>query len=187
MKITLRQAAALQTSIQSNIGDITGSISCDQPLSVYVSDPTQRIKDMGADIDKKLTQVSTLNQILYQIRKSVSAANQAAGINDFLADLASLNKRISVYETVVSEATPVDLLDVLGRIERAKNPSNQYPMETVHVSALTQAQIDGYENCLKTLRRQRDKIKDDLISLNVTTKIELDDDSVAVLTEQGLI
>jgi hypothetical protein len=52
---------------------------------------------------------------------------------------------------------------------------------------ISQEQIDQIKVEIKNLKKQKQKLNDEVLELNIKTEIPLSDDVVTTLTEEGLI
>jgi hypothetical protein len=57
----------------------------------------------------------------------------------------------------------------------------------VTTSAVTQELVDGAKGDLKALKRTRQELQDKLLAENINTTIELNDEMVVLLKEEGLL
>jgi uncharacterized protein YdcH (DUF465 family) len=59
--------------------------------------------------------------------------------------------------------------------------------DTVSTSVVSKAQIDQAKAEIQNLKKQKQKINDEVLELNIKTELPLSDDVVATLTAEGLI
>jgi uncharacterized protein YdcH (DUF465 family) len=59
--------------------------------------------------------------------------------------------------------------------------------DTVSTTVVSQEQIDQVKVEIKNLKKQKQKLNDEILELNIKTEIPLSDEVVATLTEEGLI
>ena len=82
---------------------------------------------------------------------------------------------------------------VKGKIEKIKaRPADARSSiygynDTVSTSVLAQAQIDQAKKQIADLKKQKQKINDEVLELNIKTEIPLSDEIANVLVQEGLI
>lgn len=190
MKITLRKANAIQNSIADTIKSIKISTSVEINEFESAEEKVQKANDTLYALDKRR---SDLLMAQFAIRGLVGAANATSGIDAKLTQAAYIDKRISQL-TDISEATERLTVSVLeGKLEKIRSRKEEsrasiYGIsDTVNTSVLEKKQIDEVSSFIKDLRKQKQKINDDVLELNVRTEIELDDSVVQVLVTENLI
>jgi hypothetical protein len=194
MDISLRKAAALQLAINEALKLLR--LSHGVTVSIYEEDPEGRVAAEAAGWTAALARRGSLLGALYQIRTRVGAANQAAGVDDRLAELARLEREVQFY-TPLSQAEPREAPEILrARIQRLRTreeaPVGRFggsqPLpETVQVGLFGQVEIDGFRSELRRLTRTRQQLKDELLELNAGTRISLAPETVATLQREELI
>lgn len=186
MKVSLRKANALQQLVQSELNDSISAVATigrfDNPEAVV----NEAALKLIAAVDKKIL----LTDVLYSIRKKVSAAGATSGVSDLLADLAANEKR-SQFIRELAKVTQFaqDKETVLAALEQLKTEKDAYGRynNSFNVGLLTKETVDKYKSTVNTLRREKQTISDKLLHLNVATEIELDESEVAVLTKYEIL
>lgn len=188
MKITLRKANALQNSIQDHLKtiDIKAAISLNE-----FQDPEGVLNVARGELVLNDMRRGRLTKALYRIRAQVGRANVEAGVSDLLADAAYIDKRLGHLKTLaesdVSEPTAV----LVGKLDKIRNDKSERRMygynDTVATGVLNADQIEGIKSDMRGLKKQKQSINDRVLELNVRTEIELDADTVEVLTEEQLV
>jgi len=190
MNITLRKANAIQNSIQEAIKSIDVNTTIE--LNEFV-DLQMEIKRANDELMLADTRRQKLLLALYNIRGLVGAANNQSGIDLSLAKAAFVDKRITQLEDFAKSKPMTDLSVITGKIEKIKNrkddaTSRIYGREdTVITSLLTKEQIDQSKAEIKNLKKQKQKLNDEILELNIKTEIPLSDDVVETLTKEGII
>ena len=190
MKISLRKANALQTSINEAIRSITITPTVDisefEDIDTAINDALT--KAVEAD-ERQLN----LTRALYTIRKLVGNANAVSGINDKLSEIAFLTKRIE-QRAALASATPVEDIAILtGKLDKIRNRKEDSQrslygiIDTVSTGVLGPEAIKLYSDSTKKFKKEKQKLNDELLELNIRTQIELDADTVTLLQEEGLI
>ena len=194
MKITVRKANAVQAAINEAVFAL--DLSTDVSVNEFQNarDVISAARDKFA---KNSTQRVELLSALYIIRRDVARANAAAGISDTLTEVALLEKQIG-YTARLAKLKPRVEMDVLngklGKIKaRASSTSESYRFgigdvdDEVNTSILEQSEVDGYRTQVANLKKKKALLQDALLELNVKTNIEVDADTLPVLTAAGIL
>jgi hypothetical protein len=142
---------------------------------------------MAADVRR-----SDLLMALYSIRATVGVANFQCGIGNRLSHLAYIDKRLHQLEGLVAETARLkDLAVVTGQLDKIRNRREEHRMygheSGVTTGVLQQQQIDSIAGIMRELKKQKQKLNDEVLELNVRTEIELTDDVEAVLVKEGIL
>ena len=188
MKITLRKANALQNAIQDHLKtvDIKAAISLNE-----FQDPEGVVAVARGELVANDMRRAQLTRALYKIRAAVGKQNVYVGISDLLADAAYIDKRLGhlkgLAESDATEATTV----IVGKLDKIRNNKSDRHMygytDTVSTGVLTTDQINGVKGDIRELKKQKQSINDKVLELNVRTEIELDADTLEVLTKEQLV
>jgi hypothetical protein len=189
IKITLRKANA----IQQNMNDLLKTVQVKATVELNefqdVVQTLQAANDavMAADVRR-----SDLLMALYSIRATVGVANFQCGIGNRLSHLAYIDKRLHQLESLVSETARLkDLAVVTGQLDKIRNRREEHRMygyeSNVTTGVLQQQQIDSIAGIMRELKKQKQKLNDEVLELNVRTEIELTDDVEAVLVKEGIL
>lgn len=187
MKVSLRKANALQAAIVDAIS------SLDLSVEVSINEferPTEKMQEAKSKFTAHLETRKALQSAQYEIRRRVAEANAAAGINDFLADVARLEKDIAFY-TRLSKLGPALENDVivgkLGKI-KGRGEDQYYGREdVVRTTIFTEAEIEEFRSTLASLKKLKVSLQDSLLELNVSTEIDLSEESEKVLARAGIV
>jgi uncharacterized protein YdcH (DUF465 family) len=190
MNITLRKANAVQNSIQEAI----------RAIKIDFSIELNEFQDIEAELTKANTAMvendarrQKLLLALYNIRGLVGTANAASGIDTALAKSAFIDKRLSQLDELAS-AKPIQSLAVIkGKMDKIRNRKEESRAslygrdETVNTSIIDQSQIDQAKTEIKNLKKQKQKLNDEILELNIKTEIPLSEDVVATLQVEGIL
>ena len=190
MNITLRKANAVQNSINETVKSIKVGLTVDINEFQSVEDA---LNQANAELVANDTRRQKLTMALYNIRALVGTANAASGIDTALAKAAFIDKRIGQLEEL-AKAEAVTSLDVIkGKVEKIKTrPADARASiygynDTVSTGVLSAEQIAQAKAEILNLKKQKQKINDEVLELNIKTEIPLSDDTVAVLQAEGLV
>jgi uncharacterized protein YdcH (DUF465 family) len=191
MEITLRKANAVQNSINEAIRSIkiTTNIELNEFQNVEAELKTANDELIANDSRRQKLLLS-----LYNIRGLVGTANAASGIDLALAKAAFIDKRIGQLQELADSKAITDLTVITGKLEKIRNDKSENSRsriygysDTVSTSVVGQGQIDEAKNEIKNLKKQKQKLNDEVLELNIKTNIPLSDDVVATLTAEGLL
>ena len=186
MQINLRKANNVQTSIQDAINSI------DTEMSIEINefqDPVKEIQLANDTLFANDARRMKLLQAFYNIRALVATANASCGISTNLAKAAFIEKRLQQLLSIAGQKPVTDMEVVKGRLDRIKNRDDKeyYGRDTVTTSIIGKEQIAQAKAEIKNLKKQKQKINDENLDLNFKTEIPLSEDTVSVLTEEGIL
>ncbi len=191
MNITLRKANALQHSIQEAIKNTKVD------LTVEINE-FQNVEEVLAKANNELVENDSrrqkLTMALYNIRALIGTANAASGINTSLAKAAFIDKRIGQLEEL-AKATEITSLEVIkGKLDKIRNDKSETARsriygysDSVSTSVLSKEQIAQSKAEVLNLKKQKQKLNDEILELNIKTEIPLSDDTVATLQAEKLV
>lgn len=188
MKISLRKANAVQTSVQEHIKSFASTVSIS--INEFQNPENELIAARQTLADNHARRVA-LNTVLYRIRAQVGRANLESGVSDLLCEAAAVDKEIG-YLKALADSKPTESLDVvkgkIRKIAEAEKSARMYGYsDTVDTGVLLPEQIEAYKAQIGTLKKRKQSINDKVLELNVRTEIELDQDTINVLTKESLV
>ena len=191
MNITLRKANAVQHSITEAIKNIKIDLTVEINEFQSVEDVITKANSVLVENDGRRQK---LTMALYNIRALVGTANTASGIDTALAKAAFIDKRIGQLEEL-AKATEITALDVIkGKLDKIRNDKSESTRsriygysDTVTTGVLGLEQIAQAKAEVLSLKKQKQKINDEVLELNIKTEIPLTEDVVAVLQAEALI
>lgn len=190
MNITLRKANAIQNSIQEAVKQIKIELTVE--LNEF-QDVEAAIDSANAKLLANDARRQKLTMALYNIRALVGTANSASGINTSLAKAAFIDKRIAQLEQLANGVEITSLEVIKGKIDKIKNLKDEARSriygfgDTVSTSVLAKEQIEQAKAEVLNLKKQKQKLNDEVLELNIKTEIPLSDDVVATLQAEGLL
>jgi hypothetical protein len=190
MKITLRKANALQLAIGEAVKNI--SVETDVKINEFQNGEAEILR-VAAEFQENLVRRDRLVEAMYEIRKSVSVANSAAGVDDKLADVARFEKHVQFYNALASKKVREDAVVVAGQLNKLRESKDDSRRSiygyasTVDTSVLTAEDIRGFRTAAATAKKAKQKLQDELLEINVRTEITLAQDTVQFLTAEGLL
>jgi hypothetical protein len=187
MKLTLRKANAVQHSINEMIKSLDLNTSVTLNEFVGVKDQIQAVRD------RFWTHAATRNKLilsLYEIRQKVANANAAAGINDMLAEVAHLEKQIGHNTMLAGKGVQTALVVLNGQLKKqadAKEDSYSYGSRPVVTSIFSEEEVESFRRDAAEGKRQKQKLQDALLELNVQTEIELEEGTTLFLEKADIL
>lgn len=188
MNITLRKANAVQLAINEAVKGLSFETSV--RLNEF-EDHNDQINEVRSTFDAHRATRTKLVSALYEIRKAVSGANAEAGIDNMLADVAMLEKEIQFYNTFATKAARLSDAVLAGKLEKIKNSSEESRLygryDTVETTVFTKEEIEEFKRVVADLKRQKQKLQDTLLELNVQTEIQLDEETARFLERADIL
>ena len=188
MNITLRKANAVQNSILETIKSIKIETSVD--INEF-QDPEAELKRANDQLFANDARRQKLLLAYYNIRGLVGAANAQNGIDVNLTKAAFIDKRVAQLIEISSVEPYTDVEVIKGRLDKIKNSESKSRIygydDSVSTSVAAKEQIDQAKAEIQNLKKQKQKINDEVLEANIKTEIPLSEDVVATLTAEGLI
>lgn len=186
MKLTLRKANA----VQNDINEAIKGLDLETSITLNEFEPVQ--DQIQAARDRFWKDAATRNKLvmaLYEIRAKVAQANAAAGINDHLANVAYLEKQLNYNNMLVSKRAQKALCVLNGQVQKdAESKSDvYYGRQPVSTSIFTDEEIDGFKSSAAEYKREKQRIQDQLLELNVQTEIELEKETADFLKKANIL
>ena len=187
MKLTLRKANAVQAAINEMIK------SLDLSTGVTLNEFEEVQEQIDAVRNRFWTHAATRNKLvmaLYEIRSQVATANAKAGINDRLADVAYFEKQISHYNMLASKGVQTAMRVLNGQVKKnaeVKEDAYSYSRRDVVTSIFTESEIEDFRRKAADSKREKQRLQDTLLELNVQTEIELDEETAQFLERADIL
>jgi len=188
MKITLRKANALQLAIGEAVKNI--DIKTDVKINEFQDGETE-IATAASEFKANLERRTQLLDAMYAIRKAVSVANSAAGVDVKLADVALFEKQVQFYNSLAAKTVRESEKVVAGQLAKLRESKDDSRRSiygyanTVDTSVLTTENIKSFRTVAATAKKAKQKLQDELLEINVRTEIEVS--NVDFLTAEGLL
>ena len=187
MKLTLRKANAIQAAINEAIKGLDLNTSVTLNEFEEVTDQIQSVRD------RFWTHAATRNKLvmaLYEIRAKVAQANSTSGINDCLANVAYLEKQIG-YNTMLAGKGAQTALRVLNgqvkKLSEVKEDGFGYNRRDVVSSIFTEEEIEDFRRTAADFKREKQRVQDELLELNVQTEIQLNEETARFLEKADIL
>jgi hypothetical protein len=187
MKLTLRKANALQSSINEAIKALDFNVTVVLNEFEGVEEQINRVREKF--FSNKFMRAE-LYASLYEIRTKVSNANAESGINNLLAALANSEKQINFYSVLASKGPQTELKVLQGQITKnaeMKDDQYGYNRRDVVTQVLSKDEVDTFLKNVSEFKRQKQRLQDTLLELNIKTEIVLSDETVRILEKADII
>jgi hypothetical protein len=190
-KISLRKANALQ----KNILDLMNSVEISTTVSINEFQNVEATVTRAAqELLQNDVRRSDLLMSYYTLRGLVSAANAACGINLRLGEMAYVDRRLTQLHALTQSSAVVGEAEVIfGRLEKIRTrpadsrASLYHRDEEVTTGVLSQEQVDNIRRVVSDLKKQKQKLSDEVLELNVRTEVELTPEVEVILQREGVI
>jgi hypothetical protein len=191
MKVSLRKSNTIQLAIQETIKSI--KIVHTVELNEF-QDVMLELQRANTELFANDTRRQQLLLALYNIRGLVGTANSSSGIDLKLAQAAFIDKRIAQLSDLLSAGKMVELTVLQGKLEKIKNRKEDSGRgmygrddDTVSTGVIAPAQLEQIRSEIQSLKKQKQKLNDEVLELNIKTEVPLSDEVVDTLTKEGLI
>lgn len=190
MNITLRKANAVQNSINEAIRGIKIETTLELNEFQDVAAELQAANNKLLDNDNRRQK---LLLALYNIRGLVGTANASSGIDLALAKSAFIDKRIAQLDELATATAVTNLTVITGKLEKIRNRKEDNARsiygrdDTVSTGIVGLDQIEQAKTEIKNLKKQKQKLNDEVLELNIKTEIPLSEDVVTTLQAEGLL
>jgi hypothetical protein len=190
-QITLRKASALQKSLQDLMASI--DVKCTLALSEF-QDPAEAIATANSRLLANDSRRNDLLMSIYSLRSLVGQGNAQSGIADKLSHAAYVDKRIAQLEAMaVADNLITEITIVSGKLDKIRNrPADARGhlygySDEISTGVLSSEQIDGIRSVIRDLKKQKQRLNDEILELNIRTEIQLTPDVEAVLVREALL
>jgi uncharacterized protein YdcH (DUF465 family) len=189
MKLTLRKA----NIVQAGINDAVKGLKFDPEVKINeFQDVDSTLVESTAKFMANVDRRRSLTNALHQIRLAVGAANNQAGIDSRLTTIAHLEKQIQFYAGLSAATAREDLTVVRGKLDKIKTrPADARSLygynDHVDTGLFAEADLAVFKTAVKDMKKQKQKLQDEVLELNVRTEIEVSEEVATVLGTEGLV
>ena len=190
MKINLRKASVVQQTILDEIKR-TGAEKTTISVSLYADDIEAKLNDQLAKIVSTNQKIGRLLEANRMIRGAVARKNAEVGIADYLAEEAFLSAAESRVKAIAELDVRPNIAELAKEIEARKESKDAERSlygrtYEVSVNVASEQIVNDAKVELSRIQKRRRKIKDEMVSINVRTEIEVPEQVALVLSELGL-
>jgi hypothetical protein len=190
MKISLRKANVLQNDINEAIKTISiaDSVSINEFQNAEDVISAKALESVNA-YQRKLRLINAL----YSIRSAVSDANAAAGISKRLTEIAHLDKILALSQQMAGFTVRTEPAIVAGKLDKIRNRKEDSRaslyghVDEVATGVFNQDTINDFKATANKLKKDKQKLQDEILELNVRTEVVLSEQAVQTLSSEGLL
>lgn len=189
MKISLRKANA----IQQNINESIRGIKLDMEVSINEFESVVDVlNEANKTVFDNMNRTVSLNEALYSIRMLVGKANSQE-IDALLTQIAYTDKIIQLNNYLLASPKRVEVSVLQGKLDKIKNtPEDQYRsvygrQSEVTTGVFSDEAIKVFKSTVLQLKKDKQKLQDKVLELNIKTEIELPESVVTILKAEDLV
>lgn len=189
-KINLRRAQKLRKELEASIK----SPVVMHQYSLIQSNSAEEYAAAQEKLRQTISDTFQLSEILQSLRQELARSNLESGVEKILATMGHVSRKIALFTVVIANGavTPEALsagIEFSKKRLEAKEDAYSYGGTATHsvVSLLTPEDKAGFEEFLKKEKRYLGVLEDQRNALNVSTFIEISDESSAFLMDRGLL
>jgi hypothetical protein len=186
MKLTLRKANAVQASINDAIKalDLSTSVTLNEFEGV-----AEQIAESRERFWKNAATRNSLVTALYEIREKIAAANAASGINTMLAHVAMFERQLSYNAMLAGKGAQTALRVLNGQIKKVAEAKDEfgYSRRDIATSIFTEDEVELFRRSAADFKREKQRLQDRLLELNVQTTIELNGETATFLEKADIL
>lgn len=190
MNISLRKANAIQNSILDSIKNI--KVETEIELNEF-QDVAAELQKANNNLFENDSRRQRLLLALYNIRGLVGTANTQSGVDTKLATAAFIDKRVAQLDELARVRPVTDLAVLTGKLDKIRNRKDDSRAslygrdEVVITSVIGEGQLNQIRDEIKNLKKQKQKLNDEILELNIKTEIPLTEDVEKTLRDESLI
>lgn len=188
MKVTLRKAAQIISQIQN--WKTENSVTPGVMLSKNTVTDARSFLAAGAAKFTLFTEnILRLNTITYQIKNAVGVKNTSVGITERVGELNGVEtsiKFINTYRKWMEQPANIDQTVQLF-LEMQTDTNQDWRYSSVESSFVDANTADTLKNRLSMLKKRKNVISDELVALNSSNHIDIDDTDYAFLESLDIV
>jgi hypothetical protein len=189
MKINLRKASVVQNHIMSEIMRLSRAQQTNVTVNHFETNVSEQLNAKLAELEDAKNKAKRYLETHRFLRVEVAKCNVATEVNQLLAEDAMLK---SSEETIGQlfelrhnhQPRPSDEA-ISNQLEKRRQSEDQYS-DTVDFNVVPRERMSEIKAELEEIARQRRRIKDKLVVINVNTTFEISEEVIEVLRELGL-
>lgn len=188
MKVTLRKAAQIISQIQNwkNENTVTPGVILNKST---VTD-AQEFLNAGANKFSQFFQNTLeLNAISCRIKNAVGVCNTQVGVTERVGELNAVEtsiKFINTYRKWADAPTNIQQINQLF-VQIQADPNQDWRYSGIDTSFVTDSMADTMKTQLSSLKKRKNTISDELVALNSSNHIEINDTDYAFLESLDIV
>ena len=188
MKINLRKSAAIQQEILQVIKSLAELKSVIE-FNEFELNIEDKFNQKRAEYLTNQQLMADLYTVYYTLRNQTSSLNQETGINKILADIELNKKLVETATRIKNMSAAMDLEMINRRLEKIRSSEKKdlYFEKTVDTNCVNAEDIKNAENSISKYKQNIRQLSDDLLELNVQTKLTIDPQQYQILVTAGIV
>lgn len=190
MKISLRKANVLQNDINETVKTISivDSVSINEFQNAEDVISAKALESVNA-YQRKLRLINAL----YSIRSVVAEANATSGISKRLTEIAHLDKILVLNQQLAGFTVRTEPAIVAGKLDKIRNRKEESARslyghaDEVSTGIFNQETVNDFKATVNKLKKDKQKLQDEILELNVRTEVAISDQAVQTLVSEGLL
>lgn len=185
IKISLKKANLIQQKLAEKIPAVFPST-----LNISIYSKTASI-DISEARNKNFTEIKRcekLVRVLYELRDLIQKANHASGVSTLMNKIAMNQRMGSIYTEFSADSPMKPISEIDTQINAMLSAEiKSYGGSNLIVGIFTKSDIEFYLNASKKALLVDSQLREELLELNVSTKIEIGEELVSLLKDEMII
>lgn len=198
MEITLAKARKLEKDLVGKIAQTrvtlinSNNVKISPHENLTEEDYKKRLESGSTKFEEVLQTWNKLNEVRYNIRRSIGDANQKFGVSDLLTklkELRSTQKEFLQLANVLDRNFEEDLSFqyLQSKVETMKEHGSRWGETKVEIPFSTPEMVEDFKVKSLEIKSQVEDLEDKLAGVNHSTKLTLEENDVTFLKEQKVI
>ena len=188
MRVSLRKA----NIIQNNINELIRSIEITDMVRLNEYQNVAEVLRAESDkASKSIARKTNLISALYDIRGAVSAANATSGIDEKLTKVACIDKLMALYAELTKRTIRTELTVLEGKADKMRKSENDrslyYGADALSSGIATDQDIESARIALTSLKKDKQRLQDEILELNVRTEVVLSSSVLNTLEAENIL
>ena len=176
MKVTLRKAH----EYQARLNQVIKTIEEEMPRSADImfvddKDIESTINDASNLFDEMLNQHYSCLEVIKKLRFLVADANHEKGIDSKLTLINFLERKKAIKHRLSQSPIRENGKVLKAKLESKRDRENRYHDDAFNVSIFDQEDISDFKQDVRRCDRRIRELKEEVLALNITTYVEVDD------------
>ena len=186
MKISLKKANLVQQKL-AEATRTTPKLALH--VSLYSASVGDDVEAAKTELNEYCIRQEKLVNALYDLRDLIQKANNVSGVSAALNKIARNQRIVDMYVQLANVTPGQPLAEVLAQIAamNAAETKQYSTNQRVVLNILNKAEVLLCDTKLKSLLLTDSQLREELLELNVTSKIELDENLVSVLKDEMIM
>jgi hypothetical protein len=185
MKISLKKANLIQQKLAEKIPSVFPSTLT---VSIYSKTIDADIAEARDKFYDEVKRHGKLVRSLYELRDLIQKANHASGISTLMNKIALNQRMVSVYTGFSANSPMKPVSEISTQISAMLNAEiKSYGGSNLAIGILIKSDIEFYLKESKKALLIDSQLREELLELNVSTKIEIGEELVSLLKDEMII